>query len=373
MSSSPEVEAIQKALNEVNIPVTVDGIFGGGTEAAVKLFQENYQATNSTHPNYTIDSKNGVVDQYTLLGLDEALIDGWKYVKKDTVLKSDLLKQSEPLNLVASKGETIYQKGNTNKADVKLIQQALLKMDFEIGQQKDDGDFGDKTVSAIKLFQIHYKVTNATHPEYKIGKADGIVGKNTLLGLDEALMDGWKYKPHNWADSVLGNIIGKVESNNDYSAYNSFINGRLIPKYKTSLSDLTLSEVMKKQKDREVFAAGRFQIITGTLEDATQALSLDGSLLFDKLLQDRLFNEYLISKKRPMVITYLKGGGKIEDAMYSLAQEFASIGVEKGKPLYNKKIAIGGESYYQGDGYNKAHITPDDIGNALIEAKKRGY
>ena len=80
MSSSPEVEAIQKALNEVNIPVTVDGIFGGGTEAAVKLFQENYQATNSTHPNYTIDSKNGVVVQYTLLGLDEALIDGWKYI-----------------------------------------------------------------------------------------------------------------------------------------------------------------------------------------------------------------------------------------------------------------------------------------------------
>ena len=34
-----------------------------------------------------------------------------------------------------------------------------------------------------------------------------------------------------------------------------------------------------------------------------------------------------------------------------------------------KRYAKGGESYYDGDGLNKAHITPEQIKNALINSK----
>lgn len=100
-------------------------------------------------------------------------------------------------------------------------------------------------------------------------------------------------------------------------------------------------------------------------------------------MQDKIFDEYLIKVKRPKIIAYLEGGGTVEDAMYSAAQEWASIGVEKGKRISDKvekdkkgKVisrtviyAEGGESYYAGDGLNKAHITPEQVKNALINSK----
>jgi len=83
------------------------------------------------------------------------------------------------------------------------------------------------------------------------------------------------------------------------------------------------------------------------------------------------------------IIAYLEGDGTVEDAMYSSAQEWASIGVEKGKRISDKIIkdkkgkiisrivryAERGESYYAGDGLNKAHITPEQIKNVLIKSK----
>lgn len=86
-------------------------------------------------------------------------------------------------------------------------------------------------------------------------------------------------------------------------------------------------------------------------------------------MQDRIFDEYLIVTKRPDIIAYLEGNGSVNDAMYAAAKEWASIGVEKGKTISKGRIAKGGESYYAGDGLNKAHITPEQIKNALINSK----
>lgn len=100
-------------------------------------------------------------------------------------------------------------------------------------------------------------------------------------------------------------------------------------------------------------------------------------------MQDKIFDEYLIKVKRPKIIAYLEGSGSVEDAMYSAAQEWASIGLEKGKPISDKvmkdkkgkvisrikRYAKGGESYYAGDGLNRAHITPEQIKNALTNSK----
>ncbi|GIB79889.1 vgrG protein [Vibrio cholerae] len=91
----------------------------------------------------------------------------------ERILKSDLFKSSD---------------------EVKLLQETLIKLGFNLGKAGADGDFGSKTKTAIEQFQKSYQPSHQTHPSYSIGPVDGIVGKGTLLALDEALMDGWVYE-----------------------------------------------------------------------------------------------------------------------------------------------------------------------------------
>lgn len=118
-----------------------------------------------------------------------------------------------------------------------------------------------------------------------------------------------------------------------------------------------------------MFAVGRFQIIPSTLCGAIETINLDKSSLFNKETQDLIFNEYIIKIKRPEIINYLESSGSVKDAIYSWAKEFASAGVEKGRPISRNRIAQGGESYYAGDGLNKAHLTPEQMIKALEESK----
>jgi type VI secretion system secreted protein VgrG len=111
----------------------------------------------------------------------------------DPILQSSVLKASTALEQLAKNAGASYQQGSTEGEDVKRIQQALLKMDFNLGPAKDDGDFGLKTETAVKLFQENYQATNNTHAAYSLDNQNGVVDQYTLLGLDEALMEGWKY------------------------------------------------------------------------------------------------------------------------------------------------------------------------------------
>lgn len=78
----------------------------------------------------------------------------------------------------------------------------------------------------------------------------------------------------------------------------------------------------------------------------------------------------MIKIKRPEISNYLNGGGDLEKAMYSTAQEWASVGVQRGKKISKGRVAQGGESYYDGDGLNKAHISPAQIRQALINSRR---
>ncbi len=73
--------------------------------------------------------------------------------------------------------------------------------------------------------------------------------------------------------------------------------------------------------------------------------------------------------KRPQIINYLESDGKIEDAIYDWAKEFASAGVEKGRKISKGRIAVGGESYYSGDGLNKAHLSIEKMKEVLRKSK----
>lgn len=163
-------------------------------------------------------------------------------------------------------------------------------------------------------------------------------------------------------------LVGKVESNNDYTAYN-----RTFPSlkafYNTNIDKMPISEIIDKQDNREYFAVGRFQLIPTTLKDAVRYLKIDISLKFSKDIQNKIFDEYLITVKRPNIIAFLEGKGSVEDAMYDWAKEFASAGVESGRKISRGRIAVGGESYYSGDGLNKAHLSIEDMRAALMKSK----
>ncbi|MCE7617727.1 type VI secretion system tip protein TssI/VgrG, partial [Vibrio fluvialis] len=112
---------------------------------------------------------------------------------KEPILKSDLLKPSETLNKLADREVASYKTGSKGQ-EVESIQKALIKLGFDLGTYGADGSFGSTTERQVKMFQQSYTPSHSTHPDYKVGKADGIVGQGTLLGLDEALVDGWVYK-----------------------------------------------------------------------------------------------------------------------------------------------------------------------------------
>ncbi|EOC1774627.1 type VI secretion system tip protein TssI/VgrG, partial [Vibrio fluvialis] len=290
---------------------------------------------------------------------------------KEPRLKSDLLKPSETLNKLADREVASYKTGSKGQ-EVESIQKALIKLGFDLGTYGADGSFGSTTERQVKMFQQSYTPSHSTHPDYKVGKADGIVGQGTLLGLDEALVDGWERREPkfiNWADSNFGLLLGSVESKNDYSAYNR-TKGGLKSFYKTNLDKITVHEVQAMQASREMFAVGRFQLIPTTLKEAVSILAISPESTFDKSIQDQIFNEYLIRVKRPQIVAYLESNGSVEDAMYAWAKEFASAGVEKGRTISKGRIAVGGESYYSGDGLNKAHISPEKMKEVLVKSKQ---
>ncbi|EOU9513069.1 hypothetical protein ACOJCK_003009 [Cronobacter dublinensis] len=204
-----------------------------------------------------------------------------------------------------------------------------------------------------------------------------------------------KRKKLGWAHSKFADLLGRVESKNDYTAYNVHVT--YTPHYNTNLTFMTISQVIDSQDDKSsqgMFATGRFQITPDTLKNAVNSLGLNINNLYDEDMQDKIFEEYVIKVKRPAIISYLEGNGNIEDAIYDWAKEFASAGVRKGKPISpsksefeknpdgdfkldnkgkrmrKRRVALTeGVSYYSDDGINKALIKPDEMIRVLEESK----
>lgn len=243
----------------------------------------------------------------------------------------------------------------------------------------------------VRTFSLEYlkdeyfvKDNNKANGENIVALANRLGFQNTCLcntdfvKSEKEKTSSPKYK---WSHSEFGNLIAMHESSDDYNKCNQTKGGLKVIN-NVNVVGLTIKEIQQKQIDRDVFAVGRYQLIPDTLKEAVTSLGLDVSQKLDEEMQDKIFDDYLIKVKRPKIIAYLEGNGSVEDAMYVSAMEWASIGVQKGKRISDKVIkkdkkvikriiryAAGGESYYAGDGLNKAHITPNQIKNALINSK----
>lgn len=124
------------------------------------------------------------------------------------VLQSKLLSNLESLELLAKDKGTLLKKGSKGPA-VKAIQEALLTMNIDIGSTTADQVFGNNTYNAIKQFQQEFIVKNTLHKDYQLGNADGVIGRNTLLALDEALQTEFKIEAKNKSLSENGKKLLK--------------------------------------------------------------------------------------------------------------------------------------------------------------------
>ncbi|WP_331345140.1 hypothetical protein [Cellvibrio sp. UBA7661] len=126
------------------------------------------------------------------------------------------------------------------------------------------------------------------------------------------------------------------------------------------LTEMSLDEIMIMQQGtidsgRKIFAAGRYQMIPGTLKSAVQSSELDPDINFTPKTQDQLAIQ-LIEKRKPLV-DYLHGNhDDINAAMLSMSKEWASI-----------PNPATGDSYY-GNG-NKSMHTVDEVKQVLINTR----
>jgi len=163
------------------------------------------------------------------------------------------------------------------------------------------------------------------------------------------------------AASSLTEVIGDAESNGNYNrVYSGSVIG--LPK---ELSTMTVDEVLAWQDESVAAgsassAAGKYQVIRKTLRRALNGIpEITGSSLFNVETQDTIC--YYLLEIRGLS-DYQKGNITAEDFANNLSKEWAGLPVVTGP---NK-----GSSYYDGDGLNKANVSPTAVLNAINEINK---
>lgn len=163
-------------------------------------------------------------------------------------------------------------------------------------------------------------------------------------------------------------LIRKIEARSDYDIVYLKIPASLRPP--KALTTMTIAEVMAWQAHIrpkvESTAAGAYQFITDTLRDTVAATRIDTSRRFDPSAQDELALWLLTGKRK--VDRYLCGEVSEGAALTALAQEWASFPVPTTMPGH-KRVVQAGQSYYAGDGLNKALVSLDAVRTALAECR----
>ncbi|PRF07116.1 mannosyl-glycoprotein endo-beta-N-acetylglucosamidase [Burkholderia multivorans] len=169
------------------------------------------------------------------------------------------------------------------------------------------------------------------------------------------------------ADTAFGKLIARGEG--DYNSVNRGKAGG----YKAGTEDLenmTVAQVMAAQRAQKFNAAGRYQIIKDTLAEAVRSMGLKGDEKFDRDMQDRIFEQYLVNNKRRAISDYLSGKSEqLGEAIYATAKEWASVAVPKGMKTESGRISDGTMTFYDKSGKNKASITEAQMRLAMQNSR----
>lgn len=132
-----------------------------------------------------------------------------------------------------------------------------------------------------------------------------------------------KYKSTLTALDKLRVDVAKVESGSyGYQAVNWAGTG----KREIGLTSNTIDQVIARQRANEFGAAGKYQMLKGTLIDAVKAGIVSGSDKFDEENQDKIFNKFLAYRKRPEVKAYIEGtSSDLSGAKKGFENEFKTV------------------------------------------------
>jgi len=165
----------------------------------------------------------------------------------------------------------------------------------------------------------------------------------------------------------LLDFIGSIEAPAGYDT----LYGNAQKRYPWRLTDLTLAEVLQKgrewSKAHGSSACGRYQFMAGpghTLAGLCRELQLRPDQAFNADLQNRLGYHLL---RRRGYDAFAAGALSTVEFAKRLAQEWASLPVlapTKG----SKRFVLRGQSYYAGDGLNKALVKPERVEAVLAAA-----
>ena len=154
-------------------------------------------------------------------------------------------------------------------------------------------------------------------------------------------------------DSAFAQLLSRGEG-----GYNS-VNGGRGGSGTADLENMTIGDVMRAQSAHQFNAAGKYQMISGTLSDAVKTLKIDPSNKFDKTTQDTIFSKYLIGIKRKEIGDYISGkSNDLQAAARAASLEWASVADPDT-----------GRSHYDGIAGNRASISNAEIANSLRNSR----
>ncbi|MBP33241.1 hypothetical protein [Methylobacterium sp.] len=138
-----------------------------------------------------------------------------------------------------------------------------------------------------------------------------------------------------------------------------------MPKPLTSMTlDAVIADGPRRTKLFGSSACGRYQFMTATLQDLRKTLVLMGTDLFTPDLQDRLALQLL---RRRGYDKFMAGKITLTAFGLAIAQEWASFPVLASCKGASRQLARG-QSYYAGDGLNKALVKPEAVEAMLRNA-----
>ncbi|WP_298967773.1 hypothetical protein [uncultured Methylobacterium sp.] len=168
--------------------------------------------------------------------------------------------------------------------------------------------------------------------------------------------------------AVLLDFIASKEAPRGYGT----VYGDNQDKLPKPLTGMTLDEVIAAgpgwTKRFGSSAAGRYQFMRATLQGLKTELRLTGRELLDPDLQDRLGFHLL---KRRGYVEFMGGSLSVAGFGLRIAQEWASFPVLASTKGSNRQVSRG-QSYYAGDGLNKALVSADAVEVVLLKARAAG-
>ena len=184
------------------------------------------------------------------------------------------------------------------------------------------------------------------------------LGLLAIVGVISLILLNMQHSQKIYTSGLL-DTIAKVESRNNYNAHYGNANNTKIQFTSMTVGDVLAWQEEFVSKGNPSSAVGRYQFIDSTLRGLVQELKIDEEETFTPALQDTLAVALL---ERRGVREYAAGNMSKEEFAHNLSKEWAALPKVIGE---NPE-----QSYYAGDGMNRALLSVGEIYSGIATVRK---